>query len=146
MDLISGIFIVVIAGIFYVSAIARINSLQESIDYLRKEINESNKNLDKILKMQAAIGEDLKDTGSAVYAIYNNVELMSSMNMAAYVANTNETIRQLIKHDKFEAAQVLKNNLEKLIEDFKKMNPHCSFKVKDASEFTRDIFNDDEED
>lgn len=146
MEPINIIIVCVVVGMAYVSMMYRINGLNKKLDLIMRKANKANENLDKVLKLQSAIGEDLSDIGSAVYGIYNNVELMSSMNMAAYVANTNETIRQLIKHDKFEAAQMLKNNLEKLVNDFKKINPKCNLEIRDANELTRGIFGEDDED
>lgn len=136
---------ITIASIFYILVINHIKRLENKLNKIIYEINKANDNLDKILKLQSSIGDDLSDIGEGIYNVSCNAELMSSMNVAAYIANTNETIRQLIKHDKFEAAQMLKKNVENLLRDYKKINPKCNLEIKDVNELTRDIFGDDED-
>lgn len=112
--------------------------IKRNMDSIRNDIkimiDRNARTMDMIELLRVAVGEDLKDIGKLTLKTSFNVELISSMNLANYVANANETIKHLINDDKFEEAEMLKKNLEKLISDFKRMNPDIGFEIKDVSD------------
>lgn len=150
------VFCIIVTGMLYVSVTIRLNGLNRKLSEISREVDSTKEFLvkilksekpEQILKSQSELKKELEEVDGAIYGIYCNVELMSSMNMAAYVATTNETIRQLVKHDKFETAQILRKNLEKLLGDFNRINPNCKLEIKDANELIRGVFDrgDEEE-
>lgn len=130
------IFLIVLVNTYYLfkfnmEKAREFDRIKEDIRQIRRSIETTSRVFEMFRK---TVGEDLKNIGGCSYAIYSNVELMSSMSMANHIASTNEAIKRMVESDNFEAAKMLKDNLDKLVNDFKKMNPNLKFDIRSASD------------